>query len=257
VLAQYTLDFLRSNGFNGVASFLVYLEEEGNLKTLKGDAVEINSIKSGKGTIMVAKNLYLLSNMWTSKAKTSNQKHMAGKIEWFAERIVYNFRMKKYLELKRFLAEGKQQLKVSKAYNLKTENGILDVIEQKAKSHKKILLSFQIINRSDFPLLLHSMGKIIFENIDTKALIVSKAVVFETSDKPSTVSANNLFNAIVLNVKSSKELIIKSREIGSDSLKEIEKLFSKQKLRIRIDLMTKSELDSPDIYRSEWVVMNQ
>jgi len=253
LMSQYTLDFLRSYGFSGIAAFLVFLEEKNLIKPLGGDREEIEKLKDGTGKIKVAKNLYLLSDSWSKKAKTANQKFMAKKIEWFAERVVYHLVKRRFSELKQFLEKCKRKLLTVKKYDLEAEREILNVIEEKAKKHKKTRLIFQIVNRSEFPLLIFPRCEILFSDLRQKEKIYVKGQLQKTGKNDSQENKINLFKAIIINTKASDEFLVKSLEIPERNLDKIKSTFEENNLQSKISVEIKRHKGRTEKYESDWI----
>lgn len=255
ILAHYMMDFLRSNGFNGVASFLVFLEEEKRIKPLFADESHLQSLlESENGALKLSNNLYLLPNTWEKAAKTENQKYMAGKIEQFAERMAWNVIQQNDKKLLMFLDEGLNALNKSWESDLEVEHGIIQLIEQQASMYKKIKLELLIVNRSDFPLLLLPDCELIFNSSKKNNKMTASGIII--SDLNDEVSPNNLFNAIVLNGKDNQKLIIKSYEISTNDLKSIEELYLENYLQVKVRIKAKTQKSGQKEFESNWLTIN-
>lgn len=255
VLSHYMMDFLRSNAFNGVASFLVFLEEKKRIEPLYADVSHLQSLKDKNGALKLANNLYLLPNIWKKASKTDNQKYMAGKIEFFAERMAWNLIQQNDKELLQFLDEGLNALHKSRESDIKVENGIIQFIEQKAIKYKKIKLDLLIVNRSDFPLLLLSDCKLIFNSINKTKKMITEGII-KVNDLSNEVSLNNLFNATVLNGKDNQKLVIKSVEINTNDLKAIEDLYLEKSLQVKVRIKAKTQKNGQKEFESNWLTIN-
>lgn len=255
LLSQYTLDFLASYGFNGVTSFLIFLEEENLLSPLNGTKEEINKLKTDSGNIMLSHNAYLITDAWSSQAKSNNQKHMAAKIEWFAKRIAYNHVKKDFFEIKRFLDGGKALLDESRKHDLYAENGIVDVIEEKAKKYKKVRINLQMVNRSDFPLVIAPICTLQFSSFSSKDVMSVKSQLDKYDSETNVANRNNLFKAFVINPKETLEFSIKSKEIEPTHLEIIKQLFKEKKLRAKVEIQAKLHKGKNKKFNSEWILL--
>ena len=130
-------------------------------------------------------------------------------------------------------------------------------MEEKAKPHKKISIALQLINRSDYPVLFHSEVEITFENTESHKRISTKGVLLPTDKQQVQQTVNNLFYAVVLDVKSNTQLVARSHEMKTQDLDEIELLFKTQKLRARIEVQTQTESGTGKQFHSPWVVINR
>lgn len=256
ILSHYMMDFLRSNAFNGVASYLVFLEEERRIYPLTANTEHLQTLKDEEGLIMLTNNLYLLPNMWMRVAKTENHKHMARKIEGFAERMAWNVIQKNHTVLLKFLNDGLSALQQSRESDLQVENGIIQLIEEKARSYKKVKVDFQIINRSEYPMLLLQENELYFKSLKENKKFIAKGVLIEENSKEPVISPNNLFNAIVLNGKSNLNLEIKSHEIDTDNLQFIENLYKEKKIKLKIKVKGKTEKRKQKAFSSSLLNLN-
>lgn len=242
LLSHYALSFLRSYGFNGVASFLIFLEEEGRIDPLAGTQDEVGALKAESGTIMLSPNSYLLIDAWSKQAKNPNEQFMARKIEWFAKRMALNLLNRNFATIERFMGAGKALLNESRKYDVSAEEGILEVIEEKAAQHKKVGVDFQLVNRSDYPLLLLPTCALIFESPDMKDEIVVKADLSALNlgkNSGGKSARNSLFKALVVDPKSNMEFSVQSRQISSNHLIAIKNSYEENRLKLQIDIQVK------------------
>ena len=256
LLTQYALDFLRSYGFNGVTSFLIYLEEKNLVTPLAGTRKEVNEIKTESGSIKISTNSYLLSKAWSKQAKDINQKFMAEKIEWFAERMALNLVNRNFDVIEQFLNEGEALLHESRKHDLTAEEGILDVIEDKARKLKKVRLDFQMVNRSDYPLLIFPKCSLVFKSPVMKDNVVVEAELNKleaTESEESPSERNSLFKAIVVNPKSNLEFSVKTLQISSSHLKEIKRSYEQNQLKSKIEIQVKLHRGKNKQVSSEWM----
>ena len=256
ILSHYMMDFLRSNAFNGVASYLVFLEEERKIDPLTANIEHLQTLKNEEGQIMLTNNLYLLPNMWMKAAKTENQKYMARRLEGFAERMAWNVIKKKHAVLTKFLNDGLLILQQSRESDIQVENGIIQLIEEKARSYKKVKVDFQIINRSEFPMLLLQENELYFRSLRENKKYITKGILVEENNKESEISPNNLFNAIVLNGKSNLNFKVKSQEIDMTNLQFIEDLYKEGKIKLKIKIKGKTEKRKQKTFSSSWLKLN-
>lgn len=255
LLSQYAMDFLRSYGFNGVTSFLIFLEEENLISPLKGTKDEISKIKTESGAIMVSPNSYLLPDAWSREAKDINQKYMATRIEWFAERMVYNLVKQNFAEIERFLNKGKTLLDKSRKHDLCAEEGIANVIEEKAKKYKKLRVNFQMVNRSDFPLLIAPRCSLQFSSSFSTDEMFVDGQLGKSEGKATMANVNNLFKAIVVNPKETLEFFVKSNEIALNHLERIRRLYEEKKLRAKIEIQAKLHKGKNKKFNSKWILL--
>jgi hypothetical protein len=232
ILGSYAMDFLRSGGFSGVATFIVAMEEKGLVPPLTADQANIQRATLKDGSIKVANNLVLLPNSWTNAAKSENQKFMAVKIEQFAKLLLVNLNVN-HLQLKSQLLEYKRQLEKTESIDLSAENGIIEFIEHSARKHKKVVLRVQMVNRSEFPILFDTECEIHFRNMQIKKQTLAKGKIQRLNADPSN-KENKLYLATVLNGKSSEPIVVKSNEMGENQMQEIEGWFANNSLQASI-----------------------
>jgi hypothetical protein len=257
LMSQYALDFLRSGAFSGIAGFLVFLEEENLVEPLSGTSEKINKLKDDSGKIKVADNSYFFTDAWSREAKTANQRFMAKKIEWFAARVIYNLVERNFQELKEYFSKCKMQMADIRKHDIEAEKQVLTVIEEKAKRYKKTKMIFQIVNRSDFPLLIFPYCEILFSKIDNKEKFRVKGQLEELDKSGSESSPINLFKAIIVGSKSSQEFLVKSVEIPERALDEIKTSFEANNLQSKISVYMKRHKDKEEKYDSDWIILRE
>ncbi len=257
LMSQYVLDFLRSGGFSGIAAFLVFLEEKSLVDPLIADPVEIDRLKDESGKIKVAENLYFFTDAWSKKAETANQQFMAKKIEWFAARVIYHLVENNRNELRTYLNNCKTQLTEVRKYDMEAETEILNVIEEKAKKYKKTKLMFQIVNRTDFPLLIFPHCEILFLIQGKRERIQVEGRLKEMDKNSSEATKINLFKAFIIKPKASQEFLVVSGEIPEIKLDEIKESFQAGSLQSRISVYTRRHKGKEEKYESAWIVLRE
>lgn len=96
----------------------------------------------------------------------------------------------------------------------------------------------------------------ILGDINKKNRIPAKGMLMDGDEKERSASRNNLFNALTLDGKSNRDLVIKSREIHAGDLEAIEKLYQDKNLSVKVRLKAKTEKSGQKEFESSWLEVN-